>query len=69
MKMLLTRIGEGSKMILAGDVNQHDRGFEMNGLSDLVSRLDLESKSIKHITFTDDDVVRAEVIKEILKMY
>lgn len=69
MKMLLTRIGEGSKMVIAGDGAQHDRGFEMNGLSDLVSRLDLDSESIKHIIFTEDDVIRAEVIKEILKMY
>ena len=69
MKMLLTRIGEGSKMIIAGDGSQHDRGFEVNGLSDLVRRLDPESESIKHLMFTDDDVVRAEVIKEILKIY
>jgi phosphate starvation-inducible protein PhoH and related proteins len=69
MKMLLTRIGEDSKMVIAGDGAQHDRGFEENGLVDLVRRLDLESESIKHIMFTDDDVVRAEVIKEILKIY
>lgn len=69
MKMLLTRIGEGSKMIIAGDGAQHDRGFENNGLADLVSRLDLDSESIKHLNFTEDDVVRAEVIKEILKIY
>lgn len=69
MKMLLTRIGEGSKMVIAGDGAQHDRGFEENGLVDLVRRLDLDSESIKHIMFTDDDVVRAEVIKEILKIY
>ena len=69
MKMLLTRIGEGSKMVIAGDGAQHDRGFEENGLADLVSRLDLDSESIKHIMFTEDDVVRAEVIKEILSLY
>ena len=69
MKMLLTRIGEGSKMVIAGDGNQHDRGFEDNGLADLVGRIDPESESIKHLMFSDDDVVRAEVIKEILKMY
>ena len=69
MKMLLTRIGEGSKMVIAGDGAQHDRGYEDNGLSDLISRIDPESVSIKHLMFTDDDVVRAEVIKEILKMY
>ena len=69
MKMLMTRIGEGSKMVIAGDGNQHDRGFEVNGLADLIKRIDPESDSIKHLMFTDDDVVRAEVIKEILGMY
>jgi phosphate starvation-inducible PhoH-like protein len=69
MKMLLTRIGEGSKMIVAGDIAQHDRGFEQNGLADLVSRLLTDSESVKHMNFTDEDVVRSEVIKEILRMY
>jgi phosphate starvation-inducible PhoH-like protein len=69
MKMLLTRIGEGSKMIVAGDIAQHDRGFEKNGLADLVSRLDAESQTIRHVEFSEDDIVRSEVIKEILRMY
>lgn len=69
MKMLLTRIGEGSKMVIAGDGAQHDRGFEENGLLDLVTRIGPDSENIKHIMFTDDDVVRAEVIKEILSLY
>jgi len=68
MKMLLTRIGEGSKMVIAGDLAQHDRGFEANGLLDLVNRIP-KSRSISHIEFGEDDVVRAEVIKEILQMY
>lgn len=69
MKMLLTRIGEGSKMIVAGDIAQHDRGFEKNGLSDLVSRIFIDSESVMHMNFTDEDIVRSDVIKEILRMY
>ena len=70
MKMLLTRIGEGSKMIVSGDVQQHDRGFEENGLSDLTSRiLSSNSLSIRHINFTEDDIVRSQIIKEIIAMY
>lgn len=69
MKMLLTRIGEGSKLIVAGDIQQHDRGFEENGLLDLVNRVDPKSLSIRHVNFTDDDVVRSEVIKDVLSMY
>jgi phosphate starvation-inducible PhoH-like protein len=69
MKMLLTRIGEGSKMVVAGDTAQHDRGFEDNGLADLIARIDGESDSIGHVAFSADDVVRNDVIKEILRMY
>jgi phosphate starvation-inducible PhoH-like protein len=69
MKMLLTRIGENSKMSIAGDVQQYERGFEENGLSDLISRICQNSTDISHIKFTDDDVVRNQVIKEILNMY
>ena len=69
MKMLLTRIGEGSKMIVAGDIQQHERGFENNGLADLLTRLDPDSTNVRCVEFTDDDVVRSQVIKEILRIY
>jgi phosphate starvation-inducible PhoH-like protein len=69
MKMLLTRIGNGSKMVIAGDVNQFERGFEENGLVDLVGRLDGSSMNIRHIEFTEDDIIRSEVVKEVLRMY
>jgi phosphate starvation-inducible PhoH-like protein len=69
MKMLLTRIGEDSKMIIAGDVQQYERGFEQNGLSDLISRICENSIDISHIRFSEDDVVRNQVIKEILNIY
>jgi len=70
MKMLLTRIGDGSKMVVLGDMAQHERGFEDNGLKDLVERLDGGYQvDISRVNFSDDDVVRSEVIKQILKLY
>jgi len=69
MKMLLTRLGEGSKMVVTGDVQQHDRGFEDNGLSDLTRRVFTISDYIQHVEFTDEDVVRHPAIREILSMY
>ena len=69
MKMLLTRLGEGSKMVVTGDVQQHDRGFEENGLSDLTRRVFTVSDYIHHVEFTDEDVVRHPAIREILSMY
>lgn len=69
MKMLLTRIGEGSKMVVAGDMQQHERGFEENGLVDLLHKLPIPNEYVKHVEFTDDDVVRSRVVKEVLDMY
>lgn len=69
MKMFLTRVGMGSKMVVAGDVDQHERGFENNGLIDLISRIEDGSMNIRHMNFTNDDIVRSEVVKEILRMY
>lgn len=69
MKMFLTRVGMGSKMVVAGDVDQHERGFENNGLIDLISRIEEGSMNIRHMNFTNEDIVRSEVVKEILRMY
>ena len=69
MKMLLTRIGEGSKMIVAGDIQQHERGFENNGLADLLTRLDPYSTNVRQVEFTEKDVIRSQVVKEILRIY
>lgn len=73
MLMLLTRIGNNSKMIITGDERQHDRGFEHNGLADFLTRLqnkeNPEISEIKHILFTSKDVERHKVIPKILRLY
>jgi phosphate starvation-inducible PhoH-like protein len=68
MQMVLTRIGDGSKMVITGDPRQHDRGFETNGLSDLVTRL-RPSDQVQHVIFTEAEIERHPVIKEILGWY
>lgn len=71
MKMLLTRIGYNSKMIITGDPDQHDRGLEHNGLIDLIDRIH-STRKLKHLTidyFSAENVVRSEAVKEILKLY
>ena len=70
MRMVLTRIGKDSKLIITGDTGQHDRGFEQNGLLDLVERLaDSPIPGIEVVRFTEDDVKRHEIIKRILRLY
>jgi phosphate starvation-inducible PhoH-like protein len=69
MRMVLTRIGEGSKLVVTGDPAQHDRGYDQNGLIDFLTRLGCSSESIKSIQFGEEDIIRHPVIKEILEVY
>tara|TARA_Y100000589_G_scaffold322794_1_gene356337 strand:+ start:1646 stop:2398 length:753 start_codon:yes stop_codon:yes gene_type:complete len=69
-KMLLTRIGNNSKMILTGDLEQHDRKNDDSGLSDFISKIQkYTGNSIKHIAFQIKDIEREAVVKDILKLY
>ena len=70
MRMVLTRLGKDSKLIITGDTGQHDRGFEKNGLLDLIERLaDSPIPGIEVVTFTDSDIKRHAIIKDILRLY
>lgn len=68
MKMLLTRIGENSKIVVTGDIAQHDRGFEQNGLRDFVNRFKSHNR-IEICQFGSKDVERHPIIGDILKLY
>ena len=70
MKMLLTRIGDNSQLIVNGDLNQHDRGFEANGLKNFLDKLNAtESKMIGHVEFDKRHVERHPAVSEVLKIY
>jgi len=70
MKMLLTRIGEGSRFIITGDVEQTDRKTGQNGLLDLVHRLDQHpSPNFAVTTFHQRDIVRHRAIDGVLSMH
>ena len=70
MKMLLTRLGEGSKMVVTGDLNQADR-LDDNGLIDFIRHIN-EHKSLKCIDlqqFDKKDIERHNAVKEVLSVY
>lgn len=70
MKMLLTRLGQGSRMIITGDLNQADRPSN-NGLLEFL-HLYNNFKNSKHVSlcqFTAKDVERHPAVKEILAIY
>ena len=69
MKMFLTRLGIGSRMVVTGDITQIDlpKGFR-SGLveaSDVLSNI----KEIDFIKFNDVDVVRHSLVRKIARAY
>jgi phosphate starvation-inducible PhoH-like protein len=70
MKMLLTRIGAGSRIAVTGDVEQTDKKTIDNGLLDLASRLDQShAKGISVCRLDNRDIQRHPIISSVLKMY
>lgn len=69
MKMLLTRIGSGSKMVVTGDLAQADR-LSDNGLIDFIGHLrDFDAKRIEVCEFAHKDIERHQAVREVLKVY
>jgi phosphate starvation-inducible PhoH-like protein len=70
MKMLLTRIGENSRLIITGDLEQNDRKEEMNGLEDFLNKIKgRRSDSISSVEFEKSDIERENVVREVLEIY
>jgi phosphate starvation-inducible PhoH-like protein len=71
MKMLLTRIGENSRMVITGDLKQADR-LEDNGLIEFIRLLeesDFSHRYVDIVNFGQKDIERHPAVKEILEIY
>jgi len=69
MKMFLTRLGEGSRMIVNGDPSQTDLAAgQKSGLADAI-RLLIGNPRIGHVRFSHVDVVRHDLVREIVEAY
>lgn len=77
MKMLITRLGRNSKMVIIGDTEQQDGKFPFNGLMDIIQRLEQvepqgdtpKNRGIHIVRFSHDDVQRHSVVKYLLNLY
>ena len=71
MKMLLTRLGEGSKMVVTGDTKQADRKDPDNGLLDFKGLVESYKNCmyVSGIELTGKDIQRHPAVVEILKIY
>ena len=71
MKMLVTRLGENSRMVITGDLEQSDLTKE-NGLNDFIHKLHIfndTTELIYHIHFDNNDIERSEIVKKIVDVY
>ena len=69
-KMLMTRIGEGSKIVITGDIEQADRIKGNNGLADLCQKLSEGGVTgIAVCNLDNKDIQRHRIIDSVLKLY
>ena len=71
LKMAMTRVGQNTKMVITGDLQQKDKQFyDDDGLGDFLQRLsNHDSDRIGHVKFARNDVERHPVVIEILGLY
>jgi phosphate starvation-inducible PhoH-like protein len=69
MKMFLTRMGEGSKMVVSGDITQVDLPMGVtSGLRDAAQRL-LGLDGVAMIRLNETDIVRHPLVQRIVAAY
>ena len=69
MKMFLTRMGEGSRIVVTGDVTQTDLPQHVHsGLSDAAQRL-TGIDGVQVVDLTGKDIVRHRLVREIVRAY
>lgn len=71
MKMLLTRIGDGSRIFVTGDVKQTDKVIGENGLIDFIDRFERfgRSEHVVVIELDGRDIQRHPMVTEILQIF
>jgi phosphate starvation-inducible PhoH-like protein len=69
MKMFLTRMGHGSKIVVAGDITQVDLARnQKSGLVDAITRL-RNIEGFSRVELTGADIVRHRLVQEIVRAY
>ena len=69
MKMFLTRIGFGSKVIITGDASQKDLAADTASGLDIATRVLKGIEGISFCQLTSKDVVRHPLVQRIVKAY
>lgn len=69
MKMFLTRIGFGSKVVVTGDASQKDLAYDVKSGLDVACRVLKKVEDIAFCNLTSEDVVRHPLVQRIVKAY
>ena len=69
MKMFLTRIGFGSKVVITGDATQKDLAPGVTSGLDVALKVLKNVEGISICTLTSSDVVRHPLVQKIVKAY
>jgi len=70
MKMLATRLGINTRMVITGDLNQTDIPRE-NGLYDFISKIEKYNNTelIKVVKLEGEDIERSDIVKKVIEIY
>ena len=68
LMLYISRVGEGSKVLVAGDITQHDIAYEKVALPIFVELVQGIS-GIGEFRFGEEDIVRSKILKEIVRRY
>ena len=69
MKMFLTRLGFGSKIVVTGDITQIDLPHDKESGLIVVKNILEEIQGIKFVYLSSKDVVRHELVQRIVDAY
>lgn len=68
LMLFVTRMGRDSKVVVTGDVSQHDIAANQVSLPDFIELIK-DVKGVGTHTFNDSDIVRAKILQEVVKRY
>lgn len=66
--LFITRMGKGSKVIITGDVSQYDIPQQHVGLPGFMKLME-GIKGVENHIFTEEDIVRAKILQDVVKRY
>jgi phosphate starvation-inducible protein PhoH and related proteins len=68
LMLFITRMGKTSKVLVTGDISQYDIPKKSAGLPGFIKMMD-GIDGVKNFVFTEEDIVRAEILKKIVRRY